>query len=113
MSATQVRRQFGRVMREVASRGEPVIVERRGQPAVAVVSLADLGRLQQLRSADPGPANQALLRWFDQYEQTVDAAEAEWWLEFDRELEENPVILKSWSQMRTDAGEKDNVPRTL
>jgi len=93
MSATQVRAQFGQVVREVMSKGEPIIVERRGKPAVAVISLADLERLQELRSADLRPANQALLKWLDQYEQTVDAAEAEWWLRFDRELEGDPVIL--------------------
>ena len=93
MSATQVRTQFGKVMREVISKGEPVIVERDGKPAVAVISLDDLYRLQELHSSDLRPANQALLKWLDQYEQTVDAVEAEWWLEFDRELEENPVIL--------------------
>ena len=80
-------------MREVISKGEPVIVKRGGEPAVALISLADLERLQELRSADLRPANQALLNWLDQYEKTVDAAEAEWWREFDRELEENPVIL--------------------
>jgi prevent-host-death family protein len=93
MSATRVRTQFGKVMREVMSTGEPVIVERDGEPAVAVISLADLARLQELQSSDIRPANQALLKWLDQYEQTVDAAETEWWLEFDRELEEDPVIL--------------------
>ena len=93
MSATQVRTHFGKVMREVMSKGEPVIVERGGKPVVAVITLADLERLQEIRSAGPRPANQALLNWLDQYEKTVDAAEAEWWLEFDRELEENPVIL--------------------
>jgi prevent-host-death family protein len=80
-------------MGEVMSEGEPVIVERGGKPAVAVISLADLERLLELRSADLRPANQALLKWLDRYEQTVGAADAEWWLEFDRELEGNPVVL--------------------
>jgi prevent-host-death family protein len=45
LSVTCVQRQFGKVMREVESTGKPVIVERRGKPAVAVISLADLERL--------------------------------------------------------------------
>jgi len=93
MSATLVRTHFGQVMREVASKGEPIIVERSGEPMVAVVSLADLERLQEIKSTELRPANQGLLEWLDRYEKTVDAAEAEWWREFERELEEDPVVL--------------------
>jgi len=84
---------FGEVMQKVVSNGEPVIVERGGKPMVAVISLADLERLQELRSSEIRPANQAALDWLDQYEKSVDTADAEWWLDFERELEENPVIL--------------------
>ena len=93
MSATEVRTHFGQVMQKVAGTGEPVIVERGGKPVVAVISLADLERLQELRSSEIRPVNQAALDWLDQYEKSVDTAESEWWLDFERELEENPVIL--------------------
>lgn len=46
MSATQVRRHLGQVMRDVSSSGEPVIVERAGKPVAAIVPVADLARLQ-------------------------------------------------------------------
>ena len=93
MSATQVRTHFGEVMREVVDKGEPVIVERAGKPVVAVITVADLERLQEIKSKQLRPANQALLDWLDRYEETVDAQESAWWREFERELEEYPVIL--------------------
>ena len=82
MSATEVRTQFGRVMREVMSKGEPVIVERDGKPAVAVISLADLARLQELQSTDISPANQAALAWLEEWRKTPDPEGTEWWDEF-------------------------------
>jgi antitoxin (DNA-binding transcriptional repressor) of toxin-antitoxin stability system len=80
-------------MREVVSKGEPVIVERGGKPMVAVISLADLERLQELRSAHLRPANQAALDWLEEWKKTPDPAGPEWWDEFERELAEDPVVL--------------------
>jgi prevent-host-death family protein len=93
MSATEVRMHFGEVMRQVASKGERVVVERGGKPMVAVISVADLARLQEIESERMRPANQAFLDWLDRYTKTVDAAETEWWLEFEHELAEDPVVL--------------------
>jgi prevent-host-death family protein len=97
MSATQVRTQFGQVMREVMCTGEPVIVERGDKPAVALISLADLERLQQLRSQDISPANQAALAWLEEWRKTPDPAGPEWWEEFERELAEAPVVF-GWNE---------------
>ena len=93
MSATQVRMHFGEVMRRVASEGEPVIVERGGKPLVAVISLADLKRLQEARAGELRPENQAALNWLDQWEKTPDVVGPEWWEEFERDLREHPVVL--------------------
>ena len=93
MSATQVRTHFGKVMREVADKGEPVVVERAGKPAVAVISLADLERLLELRSSDISPANQAALDWLEEWRKAPDPAGSEWWDGFERELAENPVVF--------------------
>lgn len=93
MSATQVRTHFGQVMQKVASNGEPIIVERGGKPTVAVISLADLERLQEVRAAEISPANQAALDWLAEWKKTPDTAGAEWWDEFERELEQNPVVF--------------------
>jgi prevent-host-death family protein len=93
MSATQVRTHFGRVMREVATTGEPVIVERGGEPLVAVITLADLERLQEVKSTDLSPANQAALDWLTEWKKTPDPVGSDWWDEFERELEQNPVVF--------------------
>ena len=93
MSATQVRMHFGEVMREVVSKGEPVIVERGGKPLVAVITLADLERLRELQSTDIRPANQAALDWLAEWKKTPDPAGPEWWDEFERDLEQDPVIF--------------------
>jgi prevent-host-death family protein len=98
MSATQVRRHFGKVMREVASPGEPVVVERWGKPVVAIVSLADLERLQELRSSEISRANQAALAWLVEWRKTPDPAGPGWWDEFERELVEEPVVFgRKWA----------------
>ena len=68
MSATQVRAQFGQVMREVMDKGKPIIVERNGRPVVALISLADLERLRQLRAQDISPRNQAALAWLEEWQ---------------------------------------------
>lgn len=47
MSATDARVHFGEVMRDVSERGEVVIVERGGEPTVAIISVEQLNRLRQ------------------------------------------------------------------
>lgn len=44
-TATEARVRFGELLRAVAERGETVIVERHGKPAVAFVSVAEYERL--------------------------------------------------------------------
>jgi len=50
MRATEVRVHFGEVMRRVTKEGAPIIVERAGQPQVAIISMADYRRLEQLQA---------------------------------------------------------------
>lgn len=50
MRATEVWVHFGEVMRRVTKGGVPVIVERAGQPQVAIISMADYRRLEQLQA---------------------------------------------------------------
>jgi len=45
MSATEARVRFGELLRAVTERGETVIVEHHGKPAVAFVSVAEYERL--------------------------------------------------------------------
>ncbi len=49
MRATDVRIHFGEVMQRVVQEGEPIIVERAGQPQVAVVSMEDYNRLKRIK----------------------------------------------------------------
>jgi len=93
MSATQVRMHFGDVMRRVAETGEPVIVERAGEPRVAVVPLSDYERLQELRAAEIRARNRAALDWLDRWLGTSDEMGDEWWETFERDLREHPVTL--------------------
>ena len=50
MRATEVRVHFGEVMQRVTRGGVPVIVERSGQPQVAIISMADFRRLEQIQA---------------------------------------------------------------
>jgi prevent-host-death family protein len=50
MKATEVRVHFGEVMRRVSKGGSPIIVERAGQPLVAIISLSDYDRLERLQA---------------------------------------------------------------
>jgi prevent-host-death family protein len=46
MSATEARVHFGALLRDVAERGETVIVERSGMPQIAVISVREYERLR-------------------------------------------------------------------
>lgn len=93
MSATQARMHFGDVMRQVVEDGETVIVERAGKPQVAVISLADLERLRELREGETRPLNRAALDWLDRWLSTPDTMGSAWWEAFERELREHPIEL--------------------
>lgn len=54
MSATEARVHFGEVMRDVSERDEIVIVERGGDPKVAIISVEKLDRLRQGQKNDEG-----------------------------------------------------------
>lgn len=47
VSAAQAKAQLAALVAEVAYRGEHIIIERRGKPLAALVSIADLERLEQ------------------------------------------------------------------
>lgn len=48
VNVAEARKQFSELVARVAYTGERVIIERRGKPMMALVSMADLERLQQL-----------------------------------------------------------------
>jgi prevent-host-death family protein len=77
MTATQAQHHFDEVIRQVIEDGEPVIVEQFGEPRVAVISLVDLQRLCESQVKEPDSPGQC----------------PDWWVEFERELSEQPLDL--------------------
>jgi prevent-host-death family protein len=57
ISATEARTHLGELMRRVVEHGETVIVEHRGKPAMAVVSVAEYERLRSKQPAAAAAAN--------------------------------------------------------
>jgi len=55
VSASQAKAQLSALSAEVAYGGQHVIIERRGKPLVAMVSVDDLERLEQDRAASARP----------------------------------------------------------
>jgi len=54
MKATEVRIHFGEVLRRVSGGKGPIIVEKAGQPAAAIISVAEYRWLEQLKAGrDP------------------------------------------------------------
>ena len=55
VSAAQAKAQFSALTAEVADGGQHVIIERRGRPLVALVSVGDLDVLEQERATSARP----------------------------------------------------------
>jgi prevent-host-death family protein len=56
MNVVEARRNFSEVMARVSYVGERVIIERKGRPMMALISIADLRRLEALEQAAAEPA---------------------------------------------------------
>jgi prevent-host-death family protein len=88
MTATQAQIHFGDVIRQVVENGDPIIVERGGEPQVAVISLADFERLCESPGGELGSPHQAALDQAGQEPSTSDTTGVDWWEEFEHELHE-------------------------
>ena len=55
VSAAQAKAQLSALMAEAAYGGQHVIIERRGKPLAALVSMKDLERLEQGQATSPRP----------------------------------------------------------
>ena len=82
---------FGEVIRQVVETGDPIIVERAGEPQIAVISLADFERLWESLDGELGSPHQAVLDQSEQESSTSDTTGSDWWEEFERELHELPT----------------------
>jgi prevent-host-death family protein len=47
LAATEVKNRFGRVLHEVSTSGNPIIVEKSGKPVAVIISLKDYEQIQQ------------------------------------------------------------------
>jgi prevent-host-death family protein len=75
VSAAQARAHFAALVAEVACGGQCVIIERRGKPLAALVSLADLKRLEQEHATAARPSGALALvgAWRDVPDEELDA----------------------------------------
>ena len=75
VSAALAKAQFSALSAEVAFGGQPVVIERRGKPLVALVSMADLERLEQDRttSGEPQGALALVGAWREIPDEEIDA----------------------------------------
>lgn len=86
ISAAQAKAHFSALVAQVAYGGEHYLIERRGRPLAALVSVDDLERLQQLR---PAPRPQGALAlvgaWREVEEQDIEALIADIYAERARD----------------------------
>ncbi|MBI3979311.1 MAG: type II toxin-antitoxin system Phd/YefM family antitoxin [Chloroflexi bacterium] len=97
VSTAQAKAQFSALVARVAYGGEQYIIERRGKPLAALVSLDDLDRLERERAPSPRPlgalALVGLLRDLDDAE--MDAVVADIYRERERDTG-RPVEIEDW-----------------
>ncbi len=65
VSAAQAKAHFSELVAQVAYGGQRIIIERRGQPLAALVSLADLTRVQRQEEVAPRGALALVGAWSD------------------------------------------------
>lgn len=51
-SATEVKNRFGRMLRQIAKTGGPIIVERDGKPVAVILSMSEYQRMQPQAAPD-------------------------------------------------------------
>ncbi|ETX05718.1 type II toxin-antitoxin system Phd/YefM family antitoxin [Candidatus Entotheonella palauensis] len=75
ISATQAKAQLSALLSEVAYGGQHIIIERRGKPLAALVSVEDLEQFEQYRanSAKPQGALALVGAWRDMDDAELDA----------------------------------------
>jgi prevent-host-death family protein len=96
ISAAQAKAQFSALVARVAYGGEHYVIERRGKPLAALVSVGDLERLEQGRatSARPQGALAIVGAWREVDDQDLDALVADIYLERARDTG-RPVSLEA------------------
>lgn len=79
VSAAQAKAQFSALVAEVAFGGQHVVIERRGKPLAALVSVSDLEQLEQRRAASARPRGALALvgAWREVRDEDLDALVSE------------------------------------
>lgn len=95
VSASEAKAQLAELVLGVAYRGDRVVIERRGKPVAALVSMDDLERLEQRDAAPPGPGGALAIigAWKDVPKEELDALVADIYAERDRDTG-RPVDMK-------------------
>lgn len=88
MSMVQAKAHFSTLVAEVAHGGEQIIIERRGRPLAALVSIADLERLKQgqILSAEPLGALALVGAWQELEDQEIDDMVADMYAQRERDI---------------------------
>jgi prevent-host-death family protein len=75
ISAAQAKAQFSSLLAEVAHGGQHIIIERRGRPFAALVSVEDLEQLERYRASSSTPQGALALvgAWRDMGDAELDA----------------------------------------
>ena len=96
VSAAQAKANFAALVAEVAFGGQYVIIERRGKPLAALVSLADLERLEQEHATSTRPTGALALvgAWRDVPDEALDALVADIYAARERD-KGRPVNLEN------------------
>lgn len=96
VSAAQAKAQLSSLVAKVAYAGEHYVIERRGKPLAALVSMEDLGLLEQCRATSPRPQGALALvgAWREVEDAEVDAMLADVYAERERDAG-RPVELES------------------
>jgi prevent-host-death family protein len=64
-SATEVKNRFGKVLREAAQYGEPIVVERDGKPVAVIMSMEAYERTRQKAPESTDPIDDVFGMWAD------------------------------------------------
>ena len=67
-SATEVKNRFGKVLREAAQYGEPIVVERDGKPVAVIMSMEAYERTRQKPPESPDKLDEVFGMWADREE---------------------------------------------
>jgi prevent-host-death family protein len=64
-SATEVKNRFGKILREAAQYGEPIVIERDGKPVAVIMSIETYERTRQKTPEPIDPIDDVFGMWAD------------------------------------------------